>query len=151
MSLWGQFAVGDLDQALNEAWLMAEGMRLVSANGPESGPAAVSIGELSPVHRALLDLSLIDDVPIDVVARIASIPSAEVGDALVDAQRLFARGFAGVPLDDFCAPTRSGSTTTCVECAVTGSRIRNVRSDKRHLRARRCGPRDWAMVAEIRG
>lgn len=101
MSLWGQFAVGDLDQALNEAWLMAEGMRLVSANGPESGPAAVSIGELSPVHRALLDLSLIDDVPIDVVARIASIPSAEVGDALVDAQRLFARGFAGVPLDDF--------------------------------------------------
>jgi hypothetical protein len=146
MSLWGPFAVGDLDQALicfdetsteiyrwlcriggsrdaptllssiytnalesqsrgaaviDEAWLMAEGVRLVSANGPESGPAAVSIGELSPVHRALLDLSLIDDVPIDVVARIASIPSAEVGDALVDAQRLFARGFAGVPLDDF--------------------------------------------------
>lgn len=82
---------------IDEAWLMAEGVHLVSANGLVSERTS----ELSAAHRALLDLALIRELPLDVVARIASVPSAEVGNALVDAQRLFVEGFTGVALDDF--------------------------------------------------
>ena len=135
---------------IDEVWLMAEGVRLAAAKELLSE----SIGAVSPVHRALLDLALIRELPLETVARIAAIPSAEVGDALLGAQRLFEERCAGVALDDFCAPMKHGSTTIRVERAVSTWQIRNVRNtsgNDLHPRAGRRERGGRSMVIEVRG